>query len=136
MPTEKDSKLYEIAYILDGRLAEEKAGEKAGDLKGLIESAHNMTVEESAPKLRRLAYAIRGQNEAFFGWIKFIMQPSEINTVYGKIKKIPEVLRFLLVEAQREEIMEKRIKQKRRVMTEEERARIDEIDKKLEEILG
>ncbi|MBI4114778.1 MAG: 30S ribosomal protein S6 [Candidatus Niyogibacteria bacterium] len=131
-----EHKLYEFAYILSGILDEEKARKAANDLHAFIEKKHNMVVEDTPPKLRKLAYDINGQAEGYFGWIKFLGQPSDIIEIEKQAKKTGGVLRFLIVQGYHEEVAERRTKVRKKIITEEEKGRIEEIDKKLEEILG
>ncbi|MDP2676107.1 MAG: 30S ribosomal protein S6 [bacterium] len=128
--------LYELAYILDGNLSEEKALERAVSLRDIAEKRNSIIVEETQPKLRTLAYEIEKRTAGFFGWIKFLTQSSDIGEIEKQAKRIPEMLRLLTVQSFREELMDQRAKTRRRVVTEEEKGRIKEIDKKLEEILG
>lgn len=128
--------LYELAYILDGNLSEEKALGTAASLRGIVEKKNSIIVEEVQPKLRKLAYDIEKRGAGFFGWIKFLTQSSDINEIEKQAKRMPEMLRVLTVQSFREELMERHAKTRRKVVTEEEKGRIEEIDKKLEEILG
>lgn len=128
--------LYELAYILDGNLSEEKALEAAASLRGIVEKKNSIIVEEVQPKLRKLAYEIEKRTAGFFGWIKFLTQSSDMGEIEKQAKRMPEMLRLLTVRSFREELMERHAKTRRKVVTEEEKGRIEEIDKKLEEILG
>jgi len=128
--------LYECAYILDGKLTDEKAVEVAASLRGIVEKKNSILVEETQPKSRKLAYTIEKNSAGFFGWIKFLAQSSDIIDIEKEIKRISEVIRFLIVRSFREELMEQRTKTRKKVVTEEEKERIEEIDKKLETILG
>jgi len=128
--------LYECAYLLDGNIAEEKATEVAASLRGAIEKMKSIIVEETQPKLRKLAYPVEKRESGFFGWIKFLAQASDIAEIEKQAKRMPEVIRVLIVQSFREELMEHRTRARKKVVTEEEKGRIEEIDKKLEEILG
>lgn len=134
--TDTDHQLYEIAYILDGNLNEEKTKETAGSLRSVLEKKNAIFIEDNAPKLRKLAYPFGKQTSGFFGWMKFLVQPSDIKDIEKQIKRIPEITRMLIMKSYREALMERRTKIRKRVETEEEKGRIEEIDKKLEEILG
>lgn len=131
-----EHKLYEVGYMLTGTFPEEKANEAGGKIRSFIEGGKNIVVEETLPKLKKLAYPIKKQTDGFFGWIKFLAKASDIKEITEKIEKMPEMLRMLIVETKREELTERRAKAKRKVLTEEEKTQIQEIDKKLEEMLG
>lgn len=134
--SDTERNLYEIGYMLIGALPEEKAHEAVGKIRSLIESGKNIVVEESPPKLRKLAYPVKKQVDGFFGWIKFLAKQSDIRDLNAQIEKLPEILRLLIVETKREELAERKAKTKKKVITEEEKTQIKEIDQKLEEILG
>ena len=136
MTKEREPKLYELCYIIDGRLENQKTEEVTNKIRAILDSAHNMVIEMTPLKLQKLAYPINDQAEAFWGWIKFMINPEELADVKQKITRLPEVLRILIVESKRETMIERPRRSKKKVLTEEEIARTEEIDKKLEEILG
>ncbi|PIR70386.1 MAG: hypothetical protein COU46_01840 [Candidatus Niyogibacteria bacterium CG10_big_fil_rev_8_21_14_0_10_42_19] len=136
MSSEKEPKLYEAAYFISGLLDEEKANETSRNLRELVENTKNIIVEESPLRRHKTAYPIKQQTEGFFGWLKFLMKPSGINDLSNKIKSLPGVIRASVIETKREEFVKRKIKTKKKVVTEEEIERIEKIDQKLEEILG
>lgn len=136
MAPDMDRQLYEFAYVLDGNQNEEKAKEIAGSIRALIEKRDALIIEDTQPKLRKLAYPIAKHIAGFFGWIKFLTQAADIRELGKQIKKIPEVIRMLTVKSYREEFAERRTHIRKRIETPEEKERVKEIDKKLEEILG
>jgi ribosomal protein S6 len=46
-----------------------------------------------------LAYKIKKESQAFFGWISFLANPEDVLLVRDKLKTTP-ILRFLIVENQ------------------------------------
>jgi hypothetical protein len=62
------------------------------------------------PKLINLAYEIsktintkKNQfNKAYFGWVKFEIDPSKIAEIKNKIESFPEILRFLIIKTVKE----------------------------------
>ena len=136
MTKETEPKLYEMCYMIDGLLEVEKAEEINNKIRLILDTSRNMVVEMTPLKLQKLAYPINKRAEAFWGWIKFMVNPEELANIKMKITRLPEVLRILIVEARREILAERPRRSKKKVITEEEIARTEEIDKKLEEILG
>lgn len=138
MPKETESKQYEINYLIDGRLESQKAEEFADKIRGLLDTSRNIIMEQMPVKLQKLAYPVKRQTEAFWGWLKFMASPGELTGIELKIARMPEVLRVLISRAKRE-VASRRMTvspSKKKTVTKEEAARTEEIDKKLEEILG
>jgi ribosomal protein S6 len=104
-----------------------------------------ITIEEK-PKNKRLAYAIKkpriGNFEsAYFGWVKFVIEPEAVKGISDFMSKNPNVLRFIAISAVEESVIQKPL---RRIVKKEEGAgdkkeehvSPEEVDKKLEELLG
>ncbi|TSD04854.1 MAG: hypothetical protein Greene071436_41, partial [Parcubacteria group bacterium Greene0714_36] len=106
------------------------------------------------PKKRRLAYGVKKEHSAYFGWTTFTALSSAVATIDKKTKDMPQVLRHLVVE---EEIETRRpilrtfqpsamrvspggiaiapeVPREREAM--DEKLDFEALDKKLEEILG
>ncbi len=129
--------MYEISYLIDGGIPIEKASELADKIRGMLETSRNLIMETTPLKLQKLAYPIKKHAEAFWGRIRFMSDPQELIKLKNKIEAIPEIMRMLTVEAKPDEASQVRAPiRKKKVETAEEVARSEEIDKKLEEILG
>lgn len=104
-----DKEIYEISFIFDNRLAEEKALEKLETLKKDIASESGSFISEETPYLRELSYEmVRVVNnvkvkfqEGYFGWVKFDLIPSSLEILEKKLKLDEEVIRFLIVKAEK-----------------------------------
>lgn len=100
-----EGKVYEISYILDNRLDEGKALEKAEAFKKDIASLEGSFISEETPYVRELSYEmIRVVNnvnvrftEGYFGFIKFEMTPTKIEGLNKKLKLDEEIVRFLIL---------------------------------------
>jgi len=137
MSKETESKLYEISYLIEGRLGTEKAQEIADKIREILDTAKNVVVESAPLKTTKLAYAVKKQSEAFWSWIRFMASPKDLSLIKTKTDRIPEILRAMIMEAKPEEVARRPMTApKKRIVTAEEIARVEEIDKKLEEILG
>lgn len=107
MPDEQE--IYEVSFILDNRLTEEKALEKLATLKKDIASLGGSFISEETPYLRELSYemtrVINNVNVKFltgyFGWLKFELATEEIAVLNKKLKLDEEIIRFLIVKAER-----------------------------------
>lgn len=100
-----EGKVYEISYILDGRLDESRAAEKADAFKKDIASLGGSFISEETPYVRELSYemtrVVNNVNvrftEGYFGWVKFEMIPSKVEELDKKLKLDEEVVRFLVL---------------------------------------
>lgn len=86
---DKDKREYEIAFIL-------KTEEPAGVVGALKQHNFSITRDEPVGKIR-LAYPIKKEKQAYFGFIDFVGEPEAVKEFTADLKLIPEVLRFLII---------------------------------------
>lgn len=144
-----DTKNYEFAYLLSPSLSEEEVLSQAGKLTSLVEESKGMIRKVEEPKKRHLAYPIKKQNSAFFGWTTFSMAKEFAPALEKKLRGQEQILRYMLVEE--EEIttrpfMLRTIPARPRPLQShpipreapkvDEKLDLEALDKKLEEILG
>jgi len=142
---EKEQRIYEIGYLLSPLVSEEKLDEEVSFLRKVIEDRGGMIISEERPKSHKLAYPIKKFETAFFGWIKFNAETEKILEIKNSFEKPgageQKILRFIITKAIKERIfqpLKPRILKRRKpaVVSEiKEEAKIEEIDKKLEELL-
>lgn len=155
---DSEAKNYEIAYILSPTLGEAEVLGYIGKLSTLIEETGGAIRRVEQPRKLKLAYEIKKQENAYFGWTTFRLQCERIAEFEKKIKSHEEILRFLIVEEEIEkrkpfirsvgartavgaaikgparEIREPAAG--RQTAPEDKRLDLEALDKKLEEILG
>lgn len=138
MSKDAESKLYEMNYLIDGRLESEHAQEFADKIRSLLDTSRNIIMEQMPLKLQKLAYPVKRRTETFWGWLKFMANSRELANIELKIGRMPEILRCIIVRAKHEDASRRLTisRSKKKSVTKEEVARTEEIDKKLEEILG
>lgn len=143
-------KNYELAYLLSPSLPEEEVLGYAGKLSGIVEEQKGAIRRVEAPKRRKLAYPIKKENTAYFGWTTFAVVPSAIAQIEKKVKESPQLLRHLITEEEietRRPIMLRPLRPlpaagqpppvlRREAEKPEEKLDLEALDKKLEEILG
>ncbi|MBI2640125.1 MAG: 30S ribosomal protein S6 [Candidatus Sungbacteria bacterium] len=144
---ETEPKKYEIAYLISPNVPEEDALGEAGKISGLLQDAKSVIGHVEEPRRRRLAYPIKKSRECYFGWTRFSCHPENIPDFEKKLKLEPQIIRYLLVEAEeipvdtrlprmtRTPFVQQKA-QKNQTGEEKEKMDIVELDKKLEEILG
>jgi ribosomal protein S6 len=150
IPMEKESKLYEVAFIISPNLGLEGAQNLNQKTKNAVQDLGGLIEEEGEVSERRLAYEISGARAAFLAHFKFSIAPDKIDEFKTGLG-ISEILRFLIVSSERTPVrtMQPRtfVQKSAEPMLEEEQmpptqipeqptVNIEEIDKKLEEILG
>lgn len=137
MESEKETQLYEISYFLNPNLQEEEAVNVAQKIRELIEQKKGIVIKDTKPLKRKLAYEIKKHLEGFFSSIKFLFNPAEIIELKNELEQNKEVLRMQLIKTSKEEAIIRSRPQKAKKRTkQEEEAHSEEIDKKLEELLG
>jgi small subunit ribosomal protein S6 len=105
-----DPRVYEVSYIFVDTLDDEEAVSKANALKESIATLGGSFIAEETPYLRELAYemvrVIKNQNNRFnqgyFGWIKTEIDPSKIALVDKTLKLDEDIIRHLVLKADRE----------------------------------
>ncbi len=106
MPDE--AKIYEISFIFDNRLDEDKALQKLETLKKDIASLKGSFISEETPYMRELSYEMVRVvnnvnlkfNSGYFGWVKFSLPANQIETLNKKLKLDEEVVRYLIIKAE------------------------------------
>ncbi|MEK7610422.1 MAG: 30S ribosomal protein S6 [Patescibacteria group bacterium] len=99
---------YEIGYLLSPLVAEEEVpAVLERGIRSLLGQREAEVAGEGSPKLIKLAYPIRlaqaaGQGgaitSAYFGWISFRLDQSKVVDLTTELKKVPELVRFLLIQ--------------------------------------
>ncbi|MBI2610170.1 30S ribosomal protein S6 [Candidatus Giovannonibacteria bacterium] len=130
----QESKLYEISFFFESE-ADEDREKIASAIRKEIEDRKGMILEEriSSRKLR-LGYLIQKKREAFLGCFKFLLLPLEIASLKNSLQNA-QILRFEIVKSAKTE-PERSASARKIKKTAETPANPEEIDKKLEEILG
>jgi ribosomal protein S6 len=109
-PEEKQP-IYEVGFHLVPGLGEDGAASTAATIRAGLGDAE--IISEQAPQKMTLAYTIersvQGKREKFtesyFGWIKFAAPRADALALQEKLRLMPEVLRYLLIETVREDVV-------------------------------
>lgn len=144
---EKEQEMYEIGYLLNPLLPEEKLDEEIFVLRNFIESGqagrHGFIISEERAKMHKLAYPIKKNGSAYFGWIKFVAEPEALAGIKNNFDKNGNVIRFLIIKGE-QETESQSVSKKRKIIKRapmaidggEKEIKTEEIDKKLEELLA
>ncbi len=146
---EKESNLYEITYLISPALTDEEALHFHQNTKNAILDLGGLTETEGDVKKQRLSYAISKMTDAYIAWCRFTLASDKIAALQKKMTQ-PTVLRFLLVHTKPIPIRQTQArtgpkapaidvttpKNTKSREPEQPAVNMEEIDKKLEEILG
>ena len=133
-----EPRFYEFFYIIKSGLEESVSLKILETIRNLILERKGIIIGEKQPQTGWLAYKINKISEGSRGWMKFMIKPEETTGLKECFKKIEEITRFSLSKIPKEssKIPKKRIIRKPALLEKKEEVKEEELDKKLEEILG
>ncbi|MBI2020899.1 30S ribosomal protein S6 [Candidatus Giovannonibacteria bacterium] len=150
---ETDRKLYELSYLISPALSEEEALNFHQKTKNSLLSYNGIIENDGNILKRKLSYPIKKMREAYFAHFRFLAPAEKITDFKNQLRN-PEILRSLIVETKNvpqnfiprepKKPPETKIVEESPVAVKipaqttelEPVSNIEEIDKKLEEILG
>lgn len=108
----KEANVYELGYLVLPSVDEDKLTDVVSNLKGIIKKAGASELDSETPMKIDLAYTMSKTigarkyvvNEAYIGWLKFEVEPSNVPEVDKAVRALEEVLRFLLIKTPRETV--------------------------------
>jgi len=108
-----ERRVYELGYLLVPTIAGEEVAGVAGGFKDLVHSLGGEFIGEDAPKMIDLAYSMlkvtsnvrNNFDTAYFGWVKFYMEPSKVLDMKKKLDFDANVVRFLILKTIKENTM-------------------------------
>jgi ribosomal protein S6 len=100
-----DAAQYELAFHVLPTVAEGEVADVVTSLKSAVEAAGGTITTEEAPKRFDLAYEVikylEGRNRkftsAYFGWVRFTLEPSKLEEVMETVEGTNQLLRHLLI---------------------------------------
>ena len=119
----KDRGVYEVGYHIVPIVAESDLGIRVTAIRDMIEGAGGSMIADEYPKHMELAYPIVKiaankraiHHSAYFGWMKFEVEPQGAKAIDLKLKADDLILRYIVVKTVRENTMvpKKVLQQKR-----------------------
>lgn len=102
--------LYELALNIIPTVGDDGAIKTFEKVKGIIEKVKIENITVSEPALLPLKYTMsktvdskkQKYNQAYFGWIKFDADPSELESLKEKLDHNNELLRYMIVKSEKE----------------------------------
>lgn len=143
---DKDKQLYEIAYLIAPSMNEEDAQNFHQTIKNEAQGMGALIDDEGRVEKRRLRYPIKKNIEAYLAYFRFTLENEKINELNERLKNDKNILRHLTIKTRRYiqktfstrpfKPMAEKPQETITPKVEVPAANIEEIDKKLEEILG
>ena len=101
--------VYELCYLILPSVAEDALSSVVDKIKEAISKSEGKDFDSEIPFKHPLSYQMSKSvgaskyvvNDAYIGWIKFEIEISKIVDIEVDMKKISEVLRFIIVKAPR-----------------------------------
>ena len=105
-----ENRVYELGFHFLGNIAEERLPAEVTVIKDTLESRGAVFISEEIPRLKQLSYPIikisgpkrTKFSNAYFGWLKFEIDPKELTEIKKTLERSENILRFLLVKTVRE----------------------------------
>lgn len=133
--------VYELTYLINSQA---DYGKLANETKELLEKLQFKLVEPLnspfGPVTKRLAYPIARQATAHYQTIRFDGSTEKINDLEKKLKSDKGIIRYVIVKLPKEslepkKVFERAISKKDTSSRQKDKVKIEELDKKLDEIL-
>jgi len=140
---------YELSFWFSSRLDEKEIGQKFDNLLKQLKDFGALIIFSELPQLKQLAYPVKKENNAYFGYIQFKFPKESLSSLEGKLRLDNNILRFMIfrikpkkkqqVSSQfsKKSIFKKQKseEEKKEKKIEEKEVSLEELDKKLNEIL-
>ena len=131
---EIDMKPYELTYLIVPSFTSEEAGVFHEGIKKTISKNGGTLGSEQIPTRKTLAYPIKKSTEGYLSSIDFGANPEDAKKISGEIRKEKNILRHILIGKQFGKKIDEEPRRKRRSLK-PEKATLQEIDDKIDEIL-
>jgi len=132
-------KSYELTYLISPEVSEEELKSLREKINSLIQKEAGVLNEVQAPIKKKLAQPIKKQREAFLTNLSFYLEPDKLGNLEQQLKSEKKILRYQILA--RPEIKVAKVGKKPpkvipKIPVKEKKVELEEIEKKLEEILG
>ncbi len=149
MEDTKDTRIYELGFLMAPTIGEEHLPAEVTALKDIVSAKGGVTIAEEFPRFIELAYrmdrTIANRKEkfthAYFGWMKFEMSPENADALGKELADNDKLVRYTLFKTVRENtIASKRpIRESRkRVASDEPKVEMnkEEVDKEIDALVA
>lgn len=96
--SDPSNQYYELAFHITANLEEADVQKTSQDLEKIITSNGGIVSYAKNPEKTRLAYPIKHQTNAYFGYLNFNLESSEtVNQIRDELRLNQNLLRFLIL---------------------------------------
>ncbi|MDP2926918.1 MAG: 30S ribosomal protein S6 [bacterium] len=132
---------YELSYLISPRLSDEGASDILRQVNNAIQEKEGVVFDSQLPRKFSLAYTIQKENEAWLQITYFSLEPAQLAEVEKKLRETKEIFRSLILKrkpVKMTPLMQPLTEKIKSIEALEPSQKVDleEIEKKLEEILG
>ena len=148
---EQKNNNYELSFWFSSRLNDEEIEKKFDNLLKQLEKLGALIIFSQSPQLKQLAYSVEKERNAYFGYIQFEFSKDSLAHLEEDLKLNDDIIRFMILSVKPKEkqkvpsiTFRKPAFKERKSKTEEETKKesqkekvisLEELDKKLNEIL-
>ncbi len=146
----ENQKQYEITLILSPELTEEKINSFQEEIKKIIEKLEGSLKKIGKPEKRNFSYPIKKFQSGYYLTVDFLLNPEKLDELYSVLKHKKEIIRYIIILVSEEKLRIAPAKKMRpkieKIEKPKEKAKekikkkggiqLEDIDKKLDEILG
>ena len=105
-----DMRIYELGFLLVPTIPEENVALEVTALKDMISARGGVFIAEDFPRSMELAYRMEKDisnrkekfTSAYFGWMKFEIDPLEADKIAKELEKSPKLVRHILFKTVKE----------------------------------
>jgi len=131
---------YELNYLVSPDISEEEAKSYPEKIITLIQAENGMPDFPSSERIvlkKRLAYPINKKDSAYVLSLSFLLHQDNLPSLEKKLKEDKNILRYFILRKKQQKISEKREIKRPELAKKPEEKKVDlqEVEKKLEEIL-
>jgi|Deesub1362B_J571_1020462.scaffolds.fasta_scaffold02620_4 ribosomal protein S6 len=127
---------YELSYLISPDLSETEAKDFAQRVLEVVQGEGGILGKTQDPQRKMLCYKIKKKDFAYLSSLDFYLDPGKMESLEKKLKAKGEILRYLIFQKPVEKIKVPKIPEIKKVEKPKEKVELEEIEKKLEEILG
>ena len=128
-------KHYELTYLISNELSEKEANSLSIEINSLIQEKQGILEKTGVILKKQLAYPVKKKTAAYLASIDFKINSEKLGEIKKQIESNSKILRYLLLTKELpEKVTATLIKKPRKTI--KPKAKLKEIEKKLEEILN
>ena len=94
---EQKNKNYELSFWFSSRLSEEEIEKKFDNLLKQLEKREALIIFSQSPQLKQLAYPIKKERNAYFGYIQFELSKDLLVQLEEDLRLNDDLVRFMVL---------------------------------------